>query len=39
MGKTALLLAAKTLAMAVYDFLTQPELRRAAAEEFEKAAR
>jgi len=39
MGRTALLLAAKTLAMTVYDYLTQSELRRAAAEAFEKAAR
>jgi amidohydrolase len=38
-GKGALLLAAKTLAMTVYDYLTQPELRRVAAEEFANAAR
>ena len=37
-GTTALVLAAKTLAMTVYDFLTQQELRKAAADDFAKAA-
>ena len=35
--KTALLLSAKSLAMTVYDYLTQAELRQSAADDFAAA--
>ena len=38
-GKAALILSAKTLAMTAYDYLTRPEVRKAATEEFASAAR
>ena len=38
-GTKAMLLAAKTLAMTVYDYLTQPDLRQSAADDFAAAVR